>query len=201
MKIVPVLLNCFPYSAPGLNDGVYLCDYSALARFFKSSEIMVKSASTGKGVEEFATGMRLWAGESATAHDLERGLTKAATMAHATARLPAFKGRYDKIYIERLPRNTTGKVRKGMLRDSQSRPGGPVEADGSPEAGREQDLLGQEGKARVADDARDEHCTQGLPQFQRKVAVTDVDGGHLHGGEVEVAADLGVGGLEERFLG
>jgi hypothetical protein len=70
MKIVPVLLNCFPYSAPGLSDGVYLYDYSALARFFTSAEIMVKSASTGKGVVEFPTGVRLWAGDSPTANDL-----------------------------------------------------------------------------------------------------------------------------------
>lgn len=67
---MPVIVNCFPYSAPGQVDGVYLYDYSALSRFFASGEIKIKSAQSGKDVEEYGTGIRLWAGEKATPEDL-----------------------------------------------------------------------------------------------------------------------------------
>lgn len=67
---VPVIVNCFPYSAPGQLDGVYQYDYSALSRFFESGEIKFKAAVPGKKVEEYDTGIRLWAGENPTPEDL-----------------------------------------------------------------------------------------------------------------------------------
>lgn len=67
---VPVILNCFPYSAPRQQDGIYQYDYSALTRFFHNSEIKVKTAAHGKPLEEYGTGIRLWAGEKPTPEDL-----------------------------------------------------------------------------------------------------------------------------------
>jgi hypothetical protein len=67
---VPLIVNCFPYSAPGPLDGVYHYDYSALSRFFESGEFKVKAAAPGKEVEEYGTGIRLWAGDKPTPEDL-----------------------------------------------------------------------------------------------------------------------------------
>ncbi|MFA6310005.1 MAG: hypothetical protein WC681_00920, partial [Sterolibacterium sp.] len=67
---VPVIVNCFPYSAPGQPDGVYQYDYSALSRFFESGEIKMKAAASGKKLEEYGTGIRLWAGAKPTPEDL-----------------------------------------------------------------------------------------------------------------------------------
>jgi hypothetical protein len=67
---VPVIVNCFPYSAPGRLDDVYQYDYSALSRFFESGEIKMKAAAPGKKVEEYGTGIRFWAGENPTPEDL-----------------------------------------------------------------------------------------------------------------------------------
>lgn len=67
---VPILLNCFPFSAPGKIDGIYLYDYSALSRFFESGEIKLKSASPGGDVTEIGTGIRLWAGDEPAPQDL-----------------------------------------------------------------------------------------------------------------------------------
>jgi len=69
-SVVPILLNCFPYSAPGKVEGVYLYDYSALARFFESGEIKLRSAARGKKVEEYSVGIRLWTGDRPTPEDL-----------------------------------------------------------------------------------------------------------------------------------
>lgn len=67
---VPVIVNCFPYSAPGKLDGVYFWDYSALSRFFDSGEIKIKATSPGKPTVERGSGIRLWAGEAPTPEDL-----------------------------------------------------------------------------------------------------------------------------------
>jgi hypothetical protein len=67
---VPILLNCFPFSAPGKIDGIYLYDYSALSRFFESGEIKLKSASLSGDVTEIGTGIRLWAGDEPAPQDL-----------------------------------------------------------------------------------------------------------------------------------
>lgn len=67
---VPVVVNCFPYSTPGPLDGVYLYDYSALSRFFESGEIKMKAAAQGKKIEEYSTGIRLWAAERPSPDDL-----------------------------------------------------------------------------------------------------------------------------------
>lgn len=71
---VPVIVNCFPYSEPVRVDGIYLCDYSALSRFFESGEIKVKASSPGKPTVELGTGLRLWAGEAPTPEDLLKQL-------------------------------------------------------------------------------------------------------------------------------
>lgn len=68
--VVPLIVNSFPYSVPGKQDGVYLYDYSALARFFESGEIKLRSAARGKKVEEFSIGVRLWAADKPTPEDL-----------------------------------------------------------------------------------------------------------------------------------
>lgn len=60
--LVPVIVNCFPYSTPGQLHGVYMYDYSALTRFFEGGVIKLKSAQLGQVVEEYDTGIRLWAG-------------------------------------------------------------------------------------------------------------------------------------------
>lgn len=67
---VPILLNCFPFSAPGKIDGVYLYDYSALSRFFMSGEIKLKSVSPNRDMTEIGTGIRLWAGNKPASQDL-----------------------------------------------------------------------------------------------------------------------------------
>lgn len=71
---VPVILNCFPYSAPGRLDGVYLYDYSALSRFFDSGEIKIKATSLHQPTVEVGSGIRLWAGEEPTPEDLVKQL-------------------------------------------------------------------------------------------------------------------------------
>lgn len=68
--IVPVLLNCFPYAAPGKRDGDYLYDYSALGRFLASGVIMGRATSRGKTLGEMESSTRLWAGDTPTPVDL-----------------------------------------------------------------------------------------------------------------------------------
>jgi long-chain acyl-CoA synthetase len=47
----------------------------------------------------------------------ESGLTKAEVMSHARAHIAPFKMIYDVIFIDRLPRNSTGKILKRVLRE------------------------------------------------------------------------------------
>lgn len=67
-KIVPVILNCLPYSRPPI-DGVYISDLSALTKFFNSSEI--NSFTSENGVKKkISTLYKLWSGSSPTANEL-----------------------------------------------------------------------------------------------------------------------------------
>ncbi|MBI2768364.1 MAG: hypothetical protein HYX47_01970 [Burkholderiales bacterium] len=67
--VVPMILNCFPFCAPGKQQGIYLYDYSAFARFFENGEIKLRSMEQGK-IEEYSIGMRLWATDKPTPQDL-----------------------------------------------------------------------------------------------------------------------------------
>lgn len=72
--VVPVLLNCYPFSIPGPTRGGFLYDYSALSRFFLNGEIELKAALAQGDIEAHPTGIRLWAGDTPTAEDLVKQL-------------------------------------------------------------------------------------------------------------------------------
>ncbi len=72
--IVPVLLNSYPFCAPGPRQGGYLYDYSALSRFFLNGEVELKAAHVAGGIETLPTGIKLWKGDAPTAEDLVQQL-------------------------------------------------------------------------------------------------------------------------------
>lgn len=84
---VPVVVNCFPYSTPGRLDNVYFYDFSALSRFFESGEIKLKAAAPGNEIEEYSTGIRLWAAEKPSPDDLIAQLDKPAQFVGVMASL------------------------------------------------------------------------------------------------------------------
>lgn len=67
---VPVLLNCFPYAAPGKLDGVYLYDHSALSRFFSSGTVTGRAILRGETIAQMESSVRLWSGDKPTPEDL-----------------------------------------------------------------------------------------------------------------------------------
>lgn len=75
-EIVPVILNCLPFSWKGAYDGVYCTDSSSLGRFFTSGEInAVVSEKVGdkRALNKTAV-YKLWASDKPTSSDLIRQL-------------------------------------------------------------------------------------------------------------------------------
>ena len=74
-EIVPIIFNCMPFSWTGKIDGVYVSDFSALSRLFKSSKINFVSTSL-KGQEVKESCYKQWAGKSLCSDDIIRHLEK-----------------------------------------------------------------------------------------------------------------------------
>ncbi|ACH63540.1 Nuclease-related domain family protein [Aliivibrio fischeri MJ11] len=73
-EIVPVILNCMPFSWRGRIEGVYVSDFSSLSKFAKNSKInMVMVNSEGQS-ECGLSKLRLWSGSKPNADDLVRHL-------------------------------------------------------------------------------------------------------------------------------
>lgn len=76
-QVVPCVLNNLPYARSGLHEGVYFFDFSALARFFGSRTLNIKSVHNLGGGAKLAqrTGtLPIWEGEKPTAGDLLKQL-------------------------------------------------------------------------------------------------------------------------------
>lgn len=104
-KIVPVILNSFPFSFPGDIHGVFLSDASALRRFFKSPAITVNiSASSSKGFISCPIPThRLWKGDTPTPEDFIECLTNPiqyqSIHKHLKTELVPFRVTDDKVFI------------------------------------------------------------------------------------------------------
>ena len=66
LKRVAVLLNCLPFAVPGEVEGIYMYDYSALARFLANGQIEVKAGAKGQGTTSVKKGPRIWRGSTPT---------------------------------------------------------------------------------------------------------------------------------------
>lgn len=66
--IVPVLLNCLPYSQQGAQDGVYFYDYQSLSRFFLSGTI---GMTDGLSEEVFSNypQFKIWSADKPSSED------------------------------------------------------------------------------------------------------------------------------------
>jgi hypothetical protein len=71
--IIPCILNNLPYARTGDLDGVFFYDYSALGRFFQSSQLNIKAVYNAGGdaklFKKIGTA-RIWQGDTPTAADL-----------------------------------------------------------------------------------------------------------------------------------
>ncbi|KAB7661717.1 hypothetical protein [Plesiomonas shigelloides] len=69
-EIIPIILNCMPFSWKGKFEGVYISDLSSLSRFSKSSKInMVIVNREGQSVRQVSK-LDQWTGVRPNAHDL-----------------------------------------------------------------------------------------------------------------------------------
>ncbi len=69
-EIVPIILNCMPFSWGGEFEGVYVSDFSSLSRFTKSSKInMVIANQDGQSVRGLSKSDQ-WVGKKPSAGDL-----------------------------------------------------------------------------------------------------------------------------------
>lgn len=72
-KIVPVLLNCLPYSRQGKHDGVYFYDAQSLQRFFVSGVIGMTDGLTDNIFPDYLQ-IRIWSGTQPSPDDFIRQL-------------------------------------------------------------------------------------------------------------------------------
>lgn len=74
-EIIPVVFNCMPFSWTGKIDGVYVSDFSALSRLFRSSSINYVSTNL-KGQDAKETSYKQWKGEKLNSDDIIRHLER-----------------------------------------------------------------------------------------------------------------------------
>lgn len=73
-EIVPVVINCMPFSWRGKFEGVYITDFSSLSRFSKSSSINLVMASKDGQSKQSSNKSKQWSGAKPNSDDLLRHL-------------------------------------------------------------------------------------------------------------------------------
>lgn len=76
--IVPVVLNCLPYSIPDGIDNIYFYEYPALRRFFDGSKITLHTFDQNGQIKPLKVICQLWQGDKPTPEDLFNQIRRSA---------------------------------------------------------------------------------------------------------------------------
>jgi predicted amino acid-binding ACT domain protein len=75
-EVVPIILNCMPFSWKGKFEDVYVTDFSSFSRFFKSPSINLVVAGAKEKSKKSLSKYKQWVGSKPNSSDLLRHLEK-----------------------------------------------------------------------------------------------------------------------------